>query len=336
MSSPSPVQDTASDASVERPETAMARVRKIKARQVVPFAALLLIIVAFSSAPNFLSIANLDSILRDIPILVLIALGQTFVILTGGIDLSLPGTITLTGGISALLVVHVGEVGLLAAPICGLLIGLANGLIIAKMRLPSFLVTLGTMFVLTGLAQIVTGGVPIPFTSEIASTLANSTISIGALDITLTTIITAVIAGLLIVFALRTRPGRYIYAIGGGEIVARLSGVRIDRYKVLAFGLSGALGGLAGLVLITRALAATPTMGDPFLLTSIAAVVVGGTSLLGGIGGPHWTILGALVISVLDNGMTIAGIDPSYQTVIRGLVIIVASALTLRRIGVIK
>jgi ribose transport system permease protein/putative xylitol transport system permease protein len=130
-----------------------------------------------------------------------------------------------------------------------------------------------------------------------------------------------------------TRHGRYLYAIGGGEVVARLSGVKVDRYKILAFALSGTLAGAAGLALTMRASAATPQMGDPFLLTSVAAVVVGGTALLGGIGGPHWTILGALVIITLDDGMIIANVDPDYQTVIRGLVIILASALTLRRQG---
>ena len=134
-------------------------------------------------------------------------------------------------------------------------------------------------------------------------------------------------------FALRTRWGRHIYAIGGNETVARLAGVNVVRYKILAFALSGLFAGIAGMVLTMGASGASPSMGESFLLTAIAAVVVGGTSLLGGIGGPQWTVLGALVLLTLDDGMVIAGIDPNYQTVIRGGVIIVAAALTLRRTG---
>lgn len=311
-------------------------VGRTKTRQLVPFLALLLIIVAFSSSPNFLTVSNLENILRQLPVLLLVAVGQTFVILTGSIDLSVATTITLSGAVSAVLVADLGEGALLFAPLVGMAAGLMNGLLVAKARLPSFLVTLGTLFAIRGIAQLVTGGVPVPYVGPTSRELTSGTFALGALEITYITLIAVAIVAIATVFAVFSANGHYIYAVGGGEVAARLAGIKIDRHKILAFVLSGFFAGLAGMVLTMRAQAATPLMGEPFLLTSIAAVVVGGTSLLGGIGGPQWTLLGALVIITLDNGMVIAGINPDYQTIIRGLVIIVAAALTLRRIGVIK
>jgi ribose/xylose/arabinose/galactoside ABC-type transport system permease subunit len=309
---------------------------RLKIRQLVPVLSLLLIIVAFSGSPNFLSVSNLENILRQLPVLLLVAVGQTFVILTGSIDLSVATVITLSGAVAAVLVADHGEAALLVAPLVGLAAGLVNGLLVAIARLPSFLVTLGTLFAIRGLAQLVTGGVPQPYVGPTSLELTSGTFSIGSLQVTYITAIVLGIVAIATLFAVFTAGGHYIYAVGGGEVAARLAGVKVDRYKIMAFLLSGFFAGLAGMVLTMRAQSATPLMGEPFLLTSIAAVVVGGTSLLGGVGGPQWTLLGALVIITLDNGMVLAGINPDYQTIIRGLVIIVAAALTLRRVGVIK
>jgi ribose transport system permease protein/putative xylitol transport system permease protein len=299
----------------------------------VPFLALGLMIVAFASTPNFIGVTNLEAILRQLPVLLLVAAGATLPIMLGSIDLSLGGIMVLAGGSAAVLVPKHGEQALLVAPLIGLAAGFVNGLVVAGARLPSFLVTLGTLFVFDGLAQIVMGGIPHPYTGEVSRSLGTQSTSVLGLSVPYTAFLALTILAVLTLFAVRTRWGRYLYAVGGGENVARLSGVHVGRVKVMAFTLAGLLAGVAGLVLTMRASSATPDMGDPFLLTSIAAVVVGGTSLSGGIGGPQWTLLGALVILVLDDGMTLAGINPDYQTIIRGLVIIAASALTLRRTG---
>ena len=310
------------------PASVTSRVSGSRVRGLVPFLALLLLILIFSQAPHFISISNAENVIRQLPVLLMVAVGQTFVILIGSIDLSVAGTINVAAAVSAVLVQRYGEIGLLAAPLVGLVAGIGNGLLVARARLPSFLVTLGSLFVLNGIALVITDGFPKAFTSQWVRYLTRDTILDSISPIAIAAILLWVLA---VIFAIRTRFGRYLYAIGGGEEVARLSGIRVQRHKVVAFALSGLFAGFASLFLVMRASAATPNMGDPFLLTSVAAVVVGGTSLSGGIGGPHWTLLGALVIIVLDNGMTISGLNPNFQTIIRGLVIIAAAALTIRR-----
>ncbi|MDO8212288.1 ABC transporter permease [Conexibacter sp. CPCC 206217] len=299
----------------------------------VPFTALLLLVIVFAGTTGFLTSRNLDSIINALPVLMLVGAGATLPILLGSIDLSLAGVVVLAGGVSATLAAKHGEAWLLVAPLIGIAAGTLNGLVIAVGRLPSFLVTLGSYFAFTGLAQVIMGGVPQPFTGELATKIGSNQVALLGQNVSYLVLIGIVVLALVIVFTARTRYGRYMYAIGGAERVSRLSGLPVTRVKIAAFALSGLLASIAGLMLTMRASAATPTMGDPFLLTSIAAVVVGGTSLSGGIGGVQWTLLGALVITVLDNGMTLAGVDAQYQIIIRGLVIIVASALTIRRLS---
>ena len=227
----------------------------------MPFLALLLIIVAFSNSPNFLTVSNLENILRQLPVLLLVAIGQTFVILTGSIDLSVAANITLSGAVGAVLVADLGEGALLFAPLVGMVVGLANGLLVAKARLPSFLVTLGTLFAVRGVALLVTDGVPVPYVGPTSRELTSGTFSIGSLEITYILAIVFGIVGLATIFALLTRGGHYIYAVGGGEVAARLAGIKIERYKILAFGLCGFFAGLAGMVLAMRSSGGDTTDG---------------------------------------------------------------------------
>lgn len=317
----------------ETPVARAWRTRESWLPKVVPLLALFLIVLAFSGASGFLSERNLETVLRELPVLMLVAVGATLPILLGSIDLSLGGIMVLAGGTAAVLVPEHGEKALLLAPLIGLTAGLLNGVIVAGARLPSFLVTLGTLYAFEGLGTIIMNGVPHPYLGEISREIGNGRLSILGLNLSYLFVIALTITALIVLFIARARHGRYIVAVGGGERVSRLAGINVRRVKILTFALAGLLAGLAAMFLTMRSSAATPTMGDPFLLTSIAAVVIGGTSLSGGIGGPQWTVLGALVIIVLDNGMTLSGIDPDYQTIIRGLVIIVASALTIRRLS---
>jgi ribose transport system permease protein len=295
----------------------------------VPFTALLLLVLVFSATPAFLSERNFEAIVNALPVLVMVAAGATFPILLGSIDLSAAGVIVLSGGIGATLAARHGEAWLLVAPLIGLTAGLINGLLVAVAKLPSFLVTLGTYFTFTGIAQVIMDGVPQPFTADVTAHIGTDRFNFLGINLSWLVLIAAVILAVLVVFSIMTRYGRYIFAIGGAERVARLAGVPVKRVKVATFMLSG----LGGLMLVMRASAGTPDMGEPFLLQSIAAVVVGGTSLSGGIGGVQWTLMGALVITTLENGMTLAGVAPEYQIIVRGLVIIVASALTIRRLS---
>jgi ribose transport system permease protein/putative xylitol transport system permease protein len=299
----------------------------------VPFTALLLLVLVFSATPAFLTERNFEAIVNALPVLVMVAAGATFPILLGSIDLSAAGVIVLSGGIGATLAARHGEAWLLVAPLIGLTAGLINGLLVAVAKLPSFLVTLGTYFTFTGIAQVLMDGVPQPFTADVTAHIGTDRINVVGINLSWLVLIAAVILAVLVVFSVMTRYGRYIFAIGGAERVARLAGVPVKRVKVATFMLSGLLASIGGLMLVMRASAGTPDMGEPFLLQSIAAVVVGGTSLSGGIGGVQWTLMGALVITTLENGMTLAGVAPEYQIIVRGLVIIVASALTIRRLS---
>jgi ribose transport system permease protein/putative xylitol transport system permease protein len=210
----------------------------------------------------------------------------------------------------------------------GLAAGAVNGWLFAYARLPSFLVTLGTLYAFNGLALYIVQGssIAVSPTLSLASVFAGTvagipTIALWALAVTL----------VLIVVARKTRFGRYTYVIGGGESVARLSGVPVRRHKFWIFVMSGGLAACAGVLLTFYIGGGNPDMGTSYLLPTIAAVVMGGTPLSGGVGGPHRTILGVLIITVLNNGMTLANVQPYLQTVIQGAVVVAAVALAMDR-----
>ena len=298
-----------------------------------PYAGLLAMIVYFSvSTPFFLTLSNMQSIAQQAAVLLLVALGATFPILMGSIDLSVAGMVTLTGICTALLA-QAGVNGVLlviAVLAIGATAGLVNGVILAYLGLPSFLVTLGTSFVFTGVALLAIGGIPVPLQAPGLTSLVNGFTVGGIPNIAL--IALAVFAG-SIGAAYWTTFGRYVYAIGGGEKVAVLAGISVKRQKALAFVVCGTLCGLAGILLAARLYSGSPGMGDPYLLSSIAAVVIGGTPLSGGVGGPQRTLLGVLLLGVLLDGMTLLSVGPFTQQIVEGLVVITAVALALRRRG---
>ena len=298
-------------------------------RSILPFIAIIGLFLFFTIAnPRFAGLNNLYNIARQSSVLLTVALAGTFIILMGSIDLSVGSMVTLAGILSSILVLKVGAPAVIVVPIVGLIAGLFNGALFAYVKLPSFLVTLGTLFAFNGAALFICAGHPSPFTAPGLQSVVNGGLLGGFPNLALL----AIVVYLICVFiAFRTKFGRYMYSIGGGERVARLSGVPVTRYKFVAFGLSGFLAALAGLMLAVRIGAGAPAMGEPYLLDSIAAVVIGGTALSGGVGGPHRTILGALVIGILSNGMNILNVYPFTQIIIRGLVVIVAVWLTMDR-----
>ncbi|WP_182086339.1 ABC transporter permease [Aureimonas sp. ME7] len=294
--------------------------------KLTPLLAALALFVFFSLAHDaFLTWPNLWNIVRQSSVLLIAAMGTTFVILIGAIDLSVGATMTLAAICAITLVPVVGEVGLLAGLLVGAACGLFNGVLNAVLKLPSFLVTLGSLYIFQSIGLVVSGGRPIPWTTPTGSFLAGG-VAFGFLPKIGFWAIGVLLACAL--FARFTRFGQTIYAIGDNERTARMSGIFTTRAKIATFVLAGAISGLAGILLGIRTFSAAPGMGDPFLLDTIAAVVLGGTLLTGGVGGPLRTVLGVLVIVVLSNGMTLLQIDPFFQIGIRGAVVILAVLLT--------
>lgn len=294
-----------------------------------PLIALLALIVLFSIlSPVFLTSANMLNLVRQMAVLLVVALGATFVVLIGSIDLSIGSIVTLTGVTSAMLVTAIGPAGALVGFAVGVACGLVNGIVHVYLKVPSFIVTLGTMFVFAGIALILTGGRPQALRSPELTALFGGTVLGVIPTISLWAVLALVIAVLVekkLVFGFRAK------AVGDAETVAKLSGINIERVKVTAFVLSGVFASFAGLLLMTRTNSASGSMGEPFLMEALAAILLGGTSLMGGVGGPARTILGVLVISVLSNGMNLASVDPFTQQTIKGVVLIAAVALTLNR-----
>lgn len=303
-----------------------------------PFVMLFGLIITFTfTTERFFTEANLlDNVAKNAVTLLLVALAGTFPILQQSIDLSVESIVLLTGVVTVVLISQFG-LGLLAIPIAigvGMLAGLFNGIVFTKLKVPSFLVTLGTLSVMAGVGKIITGGSTITFRNPAIRTISNGEV-LGIPNL--------VLWGLLIyvgtiVLAFRTKFGRYCFALGENERVVELAGAKVDRYKIYPFVLSGLLCGTAGVLLTLRISSASPNIGSGLLLPSIAAIVMGGTALTGGVGGPHRTILGVLVIAVLNNGMNLLGIDSFIQEIILGLVVVAAVALSIDRekIDVVK
>ncbi|MFC5368944.1 ABC transporter permease [Salinirubrum litoreum] len=296
-----------------------------------------LMIIFTLTTERFFTEANLlDNVAKNAITLLLVALAGTFPILQQSIDLSVESVVLLTGVVTVVLIAQFG-LGLLAIPLAigvGMLAGLFNGVVFTKLKVPSFLVTLGTLSVMAGVGKIITGGSTITFRDPGIRLISNGDV-FGIPNLVLWGLLVYVGT---IVLAFRTKFGRYCFALGENERVVELAGAKVDRYKIYPFVLSGLLCGIAGVLLTLRISSASPNIGSGLLLPSIAAIVMGGTALTGGVGGPHRTILGVLVIAVLNNGMNLLGIDSFVQEIILGLVVVAAVALSIDRdkIDVVK
>ncbi|MGO9256200.1 MAG: ABC transporter permease [Bryobacteraceae bacterium] len=271
--------------------------------------------------PNFLTLANLVNVLRQISINGILAVGVTYVLLTGGVDLSLGSLVALTGVIAARFA-HPGEFAVFV-PVClgilaGACCGVVNGWIVTRGRVAPFIVTLGTMTSARGLALLASGGRPV-------SNLSAAFTRIGGGDVAAVPIPILIFFGVALashIFLRNIRAGRHLYAVGGNENAARASGLKVGRIKMMAYTLCGALAGLAGVVLASRITTGQPNAGIGYELDAIAAVVIGGTSLNGGVGGVGGTVLGALLIGVLNNGLDLLNVSSYYQQVIKGVIIV--------------
>jgi len=295
-------------------------------RQTTTFYPLLGLVVVCAvmifASDSFLSVGNLTNVLRQVSINALIAVGMTYVILTGGIDLSVGAVMALSGTVAAgLMAAGVpGAAALPAALGIGTAFGLANGAFVALAGMPPIIVTLATMGIARGLALIYTGGYPISGLPDWMRFFGSGTVA----GVQMPIVTMAVVFLLGWVLLERTPFGRYVYAIGGNEQATRLSGVRVSRTKLLVYALSGLTSAIAGIVLTSRLMSGQPNAGTGFELDAIAAVVLGGTAISGGRGSLIGTLLGALLLGVLNNGLNMVGVNPYVQTVVKGVIILLA------------
>lgn len=299
-------------------------------RALVPYLAFVLIFAFFSIMvfDRFNTLHNFSTILQQATVLAIVAFGMHFVISTGSIDLSVGSTLSLAGLVGAAVSLWAGPLGIVAALGVGALVGLFNGVVFTYLKVPSFMVSLGTLLAVQGLTIVYSRSNPIVIDASI-------------MPIGMFPNIVYVAAGVFVlcyVLYNHTTFGRYCMAIGGDERVSGMSGLPVNAVKVSVFVVSGLLAGLGGIVMAARLGAATPTAGNAFELSVISAVVLGGTPLTGGVGSMQNTVIGALIIAMLGNGLIILGISSEIQKIITGLILILAVFLSLERgkIGVIK
>lgn len=276
--------------------------------------------------PSFLTLSNLRVILTQVSINALLAFGVTFVIITGGIDLSL-GSVLAVAGISAAIFAHPDSYPLIVPVVAGLGTGLFfgafNGLIVTKSKVPPFIVTLGTMTIARGLALIFSKGRPVSNLSETFNFIGGGTvwgIPFPIVILVIAFILCAVLLG-------KTTWGRYMYAVGGNELAARASGINVGKIKMMVYTICGGLAGIAGILLTSRITTGQPNAGTGFELDAIAAAIIGGTSTSGGTGTMAGTLLGALLIGVISNGLDLMNVSSYYQLVIKGFIIVGAVVL---------
>ncbi|QTL99707.1 ribose ABC transporter permease [Iocasia frigidifontis] len=293
------------------------------------FLALCLLMIVFSD--KFLTYSNMINVLRQISINGVIAAGMTFVILTSGIDLSVGSVMAFSGTIMAGAMVNWGLSPILAVVIgicIGLIFGLINGSLVAFLKMPAIIVTLAMMEVPRGLALLYTGGYPLSGIPESFAVLGRG----YWFNIIPVPVVIMLFVYLIAYLILNHLPmGRYIYAIGGNEEAVRLSGINVRLYKIIPFVISGITASVSGVLITSRLMSGQPMVGTGFELDAIAAVVLGGTDIAGGRGQIIGTLLGALILGVLNNGLNLMGISPYAQRVVKGLIIVIAVYFSSRK-----
>ncbi|HEY3536310.1 MAG: ABC transporter permease [Trinickia sp.] len=308
-------------------------------QKLLAFASLIVLIAFFGIAsPQFLQVDNLVSILQATAVNGVLAVASTFVIITGGIDLSVGTLMTFCAVMTGMVLTNWGMplfVGILAAIFFGALCGWISGFLIAKLRIPPFIATLGMMMLLKGLSLVISGTRPIYFNDTPGFTSISQDSVIGtlipALPIPNSVLILFLLAVIAAVALNKTLFGRYTFALGSNEEAVRLSGVAVDRWKIAVYTVGGAICGIAGLLIASRLNSAQPALGQGYELDAIAAVVIGGTSLSGGIGTITGTMIGAFIMSVLVNGLRVMSVAQEWQIVVTGGIIIAAVYMDMLR-----
>jgi ribose transport system permease protein len=302
------------------------------AQTILAFASLIFLVIIFSVlSPNFLRYSNITTILLMTAVNGILAVGITFIIVTGGIDLSIGTVMTFCSVMCGVFITVFGfpvPVGLLAAVLAGALCGFINGFCVAKLKLPPFIATLGMMNVTKGLNLIVSGTKPVYLTAvEGFGNIATKPI-LGIPSGVLIFFASALAAAFILS---KTIIGRYTFAIGSNEESARLSGIDTDWWKIGIYSLGGIFFGIAGIVMASRLSSAQPALGPGYEMDAIAAAVIGGASLSGGEGSILGTIIGAFIITVLTNGLRILSVPQEWQMVVTGLIVIGAVYMDIAR-----
>ncbi|KQT69869.1 sugar ABC transporter permease [Aureimonas sp. Leaf460] len=298
---------------------------------------ILVVILAFSNE-YFLTAGNISNVLLQTSINGILAIGMTFVILTRGIDLSVGSVVALAGMVSASFVTTSATAGVAGGPYpvilalaIGILVGVASGaivgLIVSRFSVPAFVATLGMLSAARGMTLIYGGGKPVPGLVPAFRWIGTGNV----FGIPMPVVILAAVFALSWWVLTRTRFGRYIYAVGGNPHAAKTSGIDVGRIRFLVYVISGALSGLAGMILSARTGSALPQAGIAYELDAIAAVVIGGTSLSGGVGRVTGTLIGALIIGVMNNGLDLLGMQSYYQQILKGALIVGAVMLDQKR-----
>ena len=290
-----------------------------------------IIIVITILSPNFLTTANMLNLFKQVSINAILAIGMTFVVLTKGIDLSVGSILAFSGIVTASLVTGNDAnlfLGIAVGLGAGLVLGAVNGLVVSKWKVAPFIATLGVMSIARGLTYIYSNGQPI-------SGLSNSFLIIGTggfLGIPISVWVVIAVFAICSILLYRTRFGRHVYAVGGNENAAKTSGLNVNRTLMSVYCISGLLAGLAGVLLTSRVSSGLPQAGMSYELDAIAAVVIGGTSLAGGRGRLWGTLVGALIIGVLNNGLDLLAVSSYWQQVIKGTIIIIAVLVDRKRV----
>lgn len=288
----------------------------------MPFVLLVLVVFMLIKAPNFGTVSNLFNVARSISISAILAAGMTFVIITTGIDLSVGPTIAVSGCI-AVLAAQQGLNPLLAillGMVIGALIGLINGFLIAYCNLAAFIVTLGTMTFMRGLAYTITGGLPIVDNGLNFRALGNGYL----FHVPIPFIVMIIVYVVMWIVLDKTKYGSHVYAVGGNAEAARLAGINVKGVLLSVYVIAGLCAGLAGCIFAARVVSAQPTAGDGYEMDAIAAAVLGGTSLMGGKGKIPGTLIGAIIFGVLTTGLVLMNVPFFTQQLVKGIVIIIA------------
>lgn len=281
------------------------------------------LIVFPTTRTTFMTPKNVFNILRQNASNLFLATGMTMVIILGGIELSVGSVIALSGVVAAGCVINFGLpeiIGFLAAIAVGAVVGMFNGIVICKTDIPPFIVTLASMNITKGIALVLTGGSPIRCMTD-----AFKFPGAGYVGPVPTPVILMIIVFIIAAFMInRTQLGRHIYAVGGNAQAAKFSGINVQKVKFIVYTYTGIMSGIAGVVVASRLYSGQPTAGDGAEMDAIAAVVVGGTSMSGGSGRLGGTLIGVLIIGVLNNGLNLLGVDSNWQYIVKGLVILLA------------
>ncbi|MBU3876640.1 ABC transporter permease [Faecalicatena sp. AGMB00832] len=298
----------------------------------------LLMCIAFAVAsPTFLTMSNIIGVFRQISTNGILAIGMTLVIITGGIDLSIGPLAAIAGVVSAMILEKNPDLfipAVLSGIVAAAIMSMWTGFLVAKMRIAPFIASLSTMSIAKGIALLIADGVPHTISNESYIKLGNGYLwdpnKTGGLSIPTPVLVIFIVAIVIGIILYKTKYGRHIYAVGGNENAAIASGINAARVKFCTYVLNGLLCGIAGIVLAGRITSGQPTAATGYEMDAITAVIVGGTSMTGGVGKIGGTIIGALIIGVLNNGLILMGVSSYYQQIIKGIIIAVAVLLDMK------